>query len=60
MPVLAPQETSVGKNSYIDTTPYTASPTSPYKPPSAVVITERSTGCQVTAQNGKFVKGSVL
>lgn len=44
-----------GKNSYIDTTNYNAGSN---EPPAAVVITERSSGCQTVVSNGQLNSGS--
>lgn len=55
--VPSPQVNLQGKNSYIDTTNYNATRPSRPTPPSAVVITERSTGCQTVVQNGQVGGG---
>jgi murein DD-endopeptidase MepM/ murein hydrolase activator NlpD len=47
-----------GKNSYIDTTNYSRGKTEGYSAPSAVILTERSTGCSSISQNGKLSNGN--
>ncbi|MEM8777547.1 MAG: peptidoglycan DD-metalloendopeptidase family protein [Cyanobacteria bacterium P01_G01_bin.49] len=55
---LSPSVTIQGKNSYIDTNSYGNAPSQRVTPPSSVVLTERSTGCQTVAQNGQLSQGS--
>ena len=47
-----------GKNSFIDTTNYTQEAKDTYTGPSAVVLTERSTGCQTISQQGNLSRGN--
>ncbi|MEA5532886.1 M23 family metallopeptidase [Crocosphaera sp. XPORK-15E] len=54
----APSVTTQGQNSYIDTTSYGRSSGQRVTSPGAVVLTERSTGCQTVAQNGQLLRGS--
>jgi murein DD-endopeptidase MepM/ murein hydrolase activator NlpD len=60
--VLQPQSaapaTNPGKNSFIDTTNYSQGKTDHYSAPSAVILTERSTGCSSISQNGKLSSGN--
>lgn len=44
-------------NSYIDRTDYSAGTTARYEGPSAVVLTERSSGCSTVSQNGQLSGG---
>lgn len=44
-------------NNYIDSTDYSIGATARYQAPTAVVLTERSTGCQTVSQNGKLSSG---
>ncbi len=53
-----PTVTTQGKNSYIDTRNYNSPNPPRYTPPSAVVLTERSSGCQTVAQNGQLLRGN--
>lgn len=54
---LSPSVTSQGNNGYIDTTSYGNNTRQRGTSPSAVVLTERSTGCQTIAQNGQLSRG---
>jgi murein DD-endopeptidase MepM/ murein hydrolase activator NlpD len=47
-----------GKNSYIDPTNYGTTPNQKVIAPSAVILTERSTGCQTISQSGQLLTGS--
>ncbi|MGH2412720.1 MAG: peptidoglycan DD-metalloendopeptidase family protein [Microcystaceae cyanobacterium] len=47
-----------GKNGYIDTTSYGQGENGHYVAPSAVILTERSTGCQTISQHGKLTRAS--
>jgi murein DD-endopeptidase MepM/ murein hydrolase activator NlpD len=47
-----------GKNSFIDTGSYGQAKGTNYTPPSAVVLTERGTGCNAVSQNGRLLVGS--
>ncbi|MEG3438546.1 peptidoglycan DD-metalloendopeptidase family protein [Pannus brasiliensis CCIBt3594] len=49
MPTLAPRQTASGKNNFIDTRNYA--------PPTEVVVTGRSGGCQTIARGGQLVGG---
>lgn len=55
---IAPSVTIQGKNSYIDPTSYGITPNNKVVPPSSVILTERSTGCQTISQNGQLLRGS--
>ncbi len=55
---IAPSVATQGKNSYIDSTNYGTTPKQQVVPPSSVILTERSTGCQTVSQNGQLLKGS--
>jgi murein DD-endopeptidase MepM/ murein hydrolase activator NlpD len=44
-------------NSYIDRADYSAGATTRYESPSAVVLTERSSGCSTVSQNGQISGG---
>ncbi len=44
-------------NSYIDRTNYNIGATRRYQAPSAVVLTERSTGCSTVSRNGRLASG---
>ncbi|ACK69027.1 Peptidase M23 [Gloeothece citriformis PCC 7424] len=59
MPQIQPTASGLGtaKNSYIDTNQYHGNPSKPYVAPPAVVLTERSTGCQTVSQNGQLNGG---
>ncbi|WP_013321498.1 M23 family metallopeptidase [Gloeothece verrucosa] len=46
-----------GKNTYIDTAQYGGNAPNTYSAPAAVVLTERSTGCQTISQNGGLSGG---
>lgn len=46
------------KNQYVDTNSYTASTPKTPIAPSAVVLTERSTGCSTVSQNGQLSSGT--
>lgn len=53
------QEPIEGSHSYIDTTDYSLGATTAYDEPPAVVLSERSTGCEATVAAGEGVPGSV-
>lgn len=57
-PQSAPPVANPGKNSFIDTTNYSRGKTDGYTAPSAVILTERSTGCSSISQNGKLSSGN--
>jgi murein DD-endopeptidase MepM/ murein hydrolase activator NlpD len=57
-PQSAPPVANPGKNSFIDTTNYSRGKTDGYSAPSAVILTERSTGCSSISQNGKLSSGN--
>ncbi|MBE9042611.1 peptidoglycan DD-metalloendopeptidase family protein [Oscillatoriales cyanobacterium LEGE 11467] len=53
------EEPSQGSHSYIDTTDYSLGATTAYDEAPAVVLSERSTGCEATVAAGEGVPGSV-
>lgn len=55
---ITPSIAAQGKNSYIDFTNYDTNLRQSVVPSSSVILTERSTGCQIVSQNGKLLKGS--
>ncbi len=61
-PEFVPEETQEpieGSHSYIDTTDYSLGATTSYDESPAVVLSERSTGCEATVAAGEGVPGSV-
>ena len=60
LPVTQPEAPTElqGKNSFIDTGSYGQAREPNYAPPSAVVLTERRTGCSAVSQNGRLLVGS--
>ncbi|WGT68130.1 M23 family metallopeptidase [cyanobacterium endosymbiont of Epithemia clementina EcSB] len=55
---ITPSIAAQGKNSYIDFTNYATNPKQSVISSSSVILTERSTGCQIVSQNGQLLKGS--
>lgn len=49
---------NLGKNSYIDPTNYSRDEAENYAAPSAVIMSDRATGCISIAQNGKLTNGT--
>lgn len=47
-----------GQNSFIDTTAYQPESPTRLAPPTQVILTERSSGCQAIAQNGQLMAGN--
>ncbi|NJR38667.1 MAG: peptidoglycan DD-metalloendopeptidase family protein [Leptolyngbyaceae cyanobacterium CSU_1_4] len=54
---LAEKAKALGSN-YIDSTPYDVGAT-PYQPPSAIVLSDRSSGCQAVVNKGDIAPGSI-
>lgn len=55
---ITPSVATQGKNSYIDLTNYGTTSKELVVPSSPVILTERSTGCQIVSQNGQLSKDS--
>ncbi|WP_119260934.1 M23 family metallopeptidase [cyanobacterium endosymbiont of Rhopalodia gibberula] len=55
---ITPSIAAQGKNSYIDFTNYGTNLKQSVVTSSSVILTERSTGCQIVSQNGQLLKGS--
>ena len=55
---ITPSVATQGKNSYIDLTNYGTTSKQLVVPSSPVILTERSTGCQIVSQNGQLLRDS--
>jgi murein DD-endopeptidase MepM/ murein hydrolase activator NlpD len=55
---IIPSIAAQGKNSYIDLTDYGTNLRQSVVPSSSVILTERSTGCQIVSQNSQMLKGN--
>ncbi|WP_267382903.1 M23 family metallopeptidase [Cyanobacterium sp. uoEpiScrs1] len=55
---ISPSIATRGKNSYIDFTNYGISPQQSPVSSSSVILTERSTGCQIVSHNSQLLKGN--